>query len=135
MDLNLKHAWYVGSGGTGCTGATNPDAWSCETVDSAGDVGKYTSVSIDSNNKIHISYYDQTNGNLYCFWNHENAVTMKKLVDGVWEDSTAKPFGASPNKLRALSCFYQVWDGKIGVAILEQPNDNFELKYNIVDIS
>jgi hypothetical protein len=38
--------------------------WVTQTVDSAGDVGWYTSIAIDSDNKVHISYYDATNDDL-----------------------------------------------------------------------
>ncbi len=40
---DLKMARYVGSGGN-CSADSN---WSCETVDSSGDVGKYSSIAID----------------------------------------------------------------------------------------
>ena len=38
--------------------------WVTTTVDSAGSVGKHSSIVVDSNNNSHISYYDQTNKNL-----------------------------------------------------------------------
>ena len=47
--------------GTGNCQSTDFD---CEPVDSAGDVGRYTSIVIDSSYNVHISYYDSTNGDL-----------------------------------------------------------------------
>ena len=44
--------------------------WTIEIVDSVGDVGKYNSIAIDSNNHPHISYFDDTNDDLkYAYWN------------------------------------------------------------------
>jgi len=40
------------------------DSWVFSTVDSTGDVGLGTSIAVDSNNEIHISYYDATNDDL-----------------------------------------------------------------------
>src|SRR3990167_5845168 len=57
----LKHAWYVGSGGN-CSGSA---AWSCEIVESANNVGRYSAIAINrATGVIHITYYDQTNGDL-----------------------------------------------------------------------
>ncbi|MGZ4850859.1 MAG: hypothetical protein ACXV2C_05720 [Candidatus Bathyarchaeia archaeon] len=38
--------------------------WHIQTVDSVGDVGKYSSLDLDNNGKTHISYYDIGNGDL-----------------------------------------------------------------------
>ncbi len=60
---DLRMAKYVGSGGN--CGPNND--WSCETVDSAGDVGKYSSIAINpvmQRVRVRIAYYDATNGAL-----------------------------------------------------------------------
>ena len=36
-------------------------AWSIFTVDSSGDVGQQSDITIDSNDVVYISYYDSTN--------------------------------------------------------------------------
>jgi hypothetical protein len=41
--------------------ATNiSGAWVAVTVDSSADVGQCSSIGVDSQGKVHISYYDQT---------------------------------------------------------------------------
>jgi len=46
--------------------ATTLDAvgWMLSTVESTGEVGESNSLAVDSNNHVHISYYDGTNGDL-----------------------------------------------------------------------
>ena len=46
---------------SGCTTASN---WDKVSVDTTGIVGRFTSIAIDSNDDVHISYTDSTNANL-----------------------------------------------------------------------
>ncbi|MEW5800471.1 MAG: chitobiase/beta-hexosaminidase C-terminal domain-containing protein [bacterium] len=49
---HLYHAYYDGT------------QWRYEIIDNSPSVGKYASIAIDSNNKVHISYYDYVNRSL-----------------------------------------------------------------------
>jgi hypothetical protein len=55
-NMNLKYAHWTGS------------TWDFQTIDSIGNVGKFTSIAIDSGGPS-ICYYDETNGDLkYAHW-------------------------------------------------------------------
>jgi len=61
------------------TAAANP-AWNIETVDSAGDVGTYTSIAIGASGYPHISYFGYTNDDLkYAKWT--GSAWSKETVD------------------------------------------------------
>ncbi|MBN1483312.1 MAG: carboxypeptidase regulatory-like domain-containing protein [Chloroflexia bacterium] len=60
VNNDLKCAHYVASGGN--CGPNN--SWLCEIVDSDGVVGQSTSIEVDENDNIDISYYDYSNGDL-----------------------------------------------------------------------
>jgi hypothetical protein len=45
---------------------TSYSAWKTKIIDVKNDVGRYNSIAIDTNNRIYISYFDDTNGNLKC---------------------------------------------------------------------
>jgi hypothetical protein len=50
-------------------GNNNSTCWTRETVDAFPKVGKHTSLALDSYGRPHISYYDESNGNLiYAQW-------------------------------------------------------------------
>jgi hypothetical protein len=54
---DLKYAWCD----VDCADTTN---WNAETLDTIGMVGEFTSLTIDSQDWVHISYHDDTNGDL-----------------------------------------------------------------------
>jgi hypothetical protein len=84
---DLRMAKYVGSGGN--CGPNND--WSCETVDSAGDVGKYSSIAINPvSGGVGIAYYDATNGELKYAYS-EICPTCSWSIDTV--DWTTNIFG------------------------------------------
>ncbi len=62
-NMNLRLAMNRGFGSGGNCGPDN--SWLCYTVDSGGDVGKFSSIAINPvNGEIGIAYYDATNGKL-----------------------------------------------------------------------
>jgi len=76
---------------------------------------------------------DKSTGNLYCFWLHKNTLYVKKHVDGAWEDSNS--FCTTFDLPRGISCFYQAWDRKIGVAWVEKSNSLFKVRYRFLTLS
>lgn len=64
-DNNTKHiSYYDALNGDLRYFSAGGNTTSWEIVDSAGDVGKYTDITLDSSRYPHISYYDAANGNL-----------------------------------------------------------------------
>lgn len=61
----------------------NEVVYSTTTIDSSGTVGSYNSIGVDSNHKIHIAYYDETNGDLKYATNSS----------GAWVTSTIESTG------------------------------------------
>ncbi len=55
-------AYPAGAAGGAAAPAADPqDTWQISILDSTGDVGYFTSTAVDKNNKVHISYIDNTN--------------------------------------------------------------------------
>ncbi len=77
---------FLGSWGTDEGGvylATSTAGWTISTIDSEGDVGWFSSIAVDSNNKAHISYVDATNGDLKYATN----------ASGSWQELTVDSLG------------------------------------------
>lgn len=55
-NTGLKVARYVGSSGSGCA----VSSWSCAALETTNDVGKQSSITIDSQGNPWISYFDET---------------------------------------------------------------------------
>jgi hypothetical protein len=73
MNGDLKYARWTGS------------EWSITSVDTAGDVGCWTSIALDSSDNPHISYYDNTNNDLkYAYWTGSSwSITSVDTAEGV----------------------------------------------------
>ncbi len=64
--------------------------WSVTTVDASGDVGSWSSVTIDHMGRVHISYFDETNDNLkYAYWSGDtwNSETVDSEGNIGWDTS------------------------------------------------
>ncbi len=110
---DLKHAYRVGSGGN-CGGG----AWQCETVDSAGDTGKYTSIAIgmDGYPKIAYEYHTAKDLRYACF-------------DGVqWNIQTVESVGDT-GKHASLAIGQ---DGRPRIAYHDETNENLNFAMKLI---
>lgn len=58
------------------------DTWQIESVDAAGDVGRFCSVAFDATNTLHVAYFDQTNFSLKYGVRTAPGVWQTEVVDG-----------------------------------------------------
>lgn len=61
---DLYVARFVGTGGTGCVGASNSSAWTCTAVDTPSTVTGTTSIALDQSGNPWVSYYDASGSDL-----------------------------------------------------------------------
>ncbi|MFL2984249.1 MAG: putative Ig domain-containing protein [Candidatus Poseidoniaceae archaeon] len=70
--IHIAYFGYLNPEGTGvknlmysscASSCGTPSSWSSIIIDNSGDVGKYNSIAIDSNDNLHISYYDSSSAN------------------------------------------------------------------------
>ncbi|MBI5242612.1 MAG: carboxypeptidase regulatory-like domain-containing protein [Elusimicrobia bacterium] len=98
----LKYSSWTGTG------------WSIETVDNAGDVGRFASLALDGAQQAHISYYDSTNGDLKY---------ASRTLSG-WSVSTLDGAGVDAGSMTALAL--DGW-GRAHIAYVDATN--WDVKY------
>lgn len=62
---------------SGCT----PGAWTVETIDAAGDVGSVHDLASDSSGRLHVAYWDKTNGDLKYALRSSSGTWTSMVVD------------------------------------------------------
>ncbi len=88
-------------------------SWVAETVDSEGDVGRGSSIALDSGDNIHISYFDRTNG----------ALKYATDASGLWVTETVDSSGYVGGR-RSIAL-----DSRDNVHISYYDYTNHDLKY------
>ena len=76
--------WSCGGGG-GSSGGDNPPnnkSWQIEVVDANGNVGGTNSIAVDSNDNVHISYYDYSNSDLKYAYNNGSSWNIQVVDNG-----------------------------------------------------
>ena len=104
---------------SGCTTASN---WNIVSIDTSGAVGYYTSIALDSNDALHISYFDDTNTNLKYATCSSSCTTASN-----WNAVSVDSFGSSifdPEVRTDIAI-----DSNDGVHISYFDNTNDDLKY------
>ena len=126
---DLLHTWQSGShvvfdidtdlsGPDVATPVTVPD-FTTEVVDSAGDVGLYTSIAVDAAGVIHISYRNQTNTALKYAKKSGGSWTVTQLDGGI---------GNSQGLGTSIATLGSGATGKVGIAYFDASYGNLVFK-------
>jgi len=75
---NLKHAWLPDP--KRCNDAIGVSDWQSENVATNGMSGWYSSIAIDGDNRIHISYYEASGGSLYYVFGHAGSWQTPRVL-------------------------------------------------------
>ena len=102
---HLYHAYYDGK------------EWQREIVDSSPGVGEYASIAVDASHRLHVSYYDFTNGRL--------KYAVKASAGSAWSSETVGD--PSGNNVGLHSSIAVDGSGKIHISYYDL--DNGDLKY------
>ncbi|MFA5794029.1 MAG: DUF2341 domain-containing protein [Candidatus Brocadiia bacterium] len=91
--------------------------WTITTVDSAGNVGGFTSMAIDSSNKMHISYYDYSNADLK-YATNESGSWVSTAVESVGDIGEFSSIAVDSNN-------------KVHISYYDRTNTNLKYATNI----
>ncbi|MDP6156377.1 MAG: PKD domain-containing protein, partial [Candidatus Thermoplasmatota archaeon] len=88
LDLQSQspHISYFSNGNLMHARMLQGNAWFIDTVDNSAQVGNYSSIKVEPNGDVHISYYDGSNS---------PKLKYAKMVDGNWNITTLDDNGAS----------------------------------------
>ena len=104
---------------SGCTTASN---WNIVSIDTSGGVGYYTSIAIDSNDVLHISYVDNTNTDLKYATCSSGCTTASN-----WNTVSVDSFGSSIFNKEVRTDLAIDSNGGVHISYLDHTNK--DLKY------
>jgi hypothetical protein len=102
--------------------ATNASGhWVISSIDYIGDLGGFPSMEVDSDNKVHISYYDSTNHDLKYAVNHPVELLSPNGGETISAGSTYSITWSAPSEAVNFRLMYSVNNGKTWRRIHSSP--------------